>query len=109
MRNEFWWEVIVSGLLLLLEVYCVYLWFMRRECFCMSPMIEKNLNRATSFEKVYLTKAYSKKNMEGLKSNVILEWGKASPKLKAGFRVEKPFVEFSWLIDIYEGLLVYFK
>lgn len=99
----------MGGLLLLLEVYCVYLWFLRRECFRIRPIIEKNLNRVTSFEKVYLTKAYRKKNMEGLKSNVTLEWGKASPKLKAGFSVEKPFVEFRWLIDIYEGLLVYFK
>lgn len=99
----------MGGLLLLLEVYCVYLWFLRRECFCIRPIIEKNLNRVSSFEKVYLTKAYRKKNMEGLKSNVTLEWGKASPKLKAGFSVEKPFVEFRWLIDIYEGLLVYFK
>lgn len=99
----------MGGLLLLLEVYCVYLWFLRRECFCIRPIIEKDLNRVTSFEKVYLTKAYRKKNMEGLKSNVTLEWGKASPKLKAGFSVEKPFVEFRWLIDIYEGLLVYFK
>ena len=72
-------------------------------------MVKENLKGVISFEKVYLIKAYRKKNMEGLKSNVILEWGKASPKLKAGFRVEKPYVELRWLIDIYEGLLVYFK
>lgn len=94
---------------MLLEVYCVYLWFLRRERFCVRPIIKENLRRVTSFEKVYLIKAYRKKNMGSLKSNVTLEGGKASPKLKLGLCVEKPFVELRWLIDIYEGLLVYFK
>nr|ADJ80423.1 ATP synthase F0 subunit 8 [Mytilus trossulus] len=79
MRNEFWWEVIVSGLLLLLEVYCVYLWFSRRECFLSKyGTNESSQSSNSSFEKSYLTMAYSEKNIKSLKSSAALSANKAS-------------------------------
>nr|AMA20502.1 ATP synthase F0 subunit 8 [Mytilus chilensis] len=77
MRNEFWWEAIVSGLLLLLEVYCVYLWFSRRECFLSKySSNEGSQGFDGSFEKAYLASAYSKKNVDSLKSNVVMSVSK---------------------------------
>nr|QIA59462.1 ATP synthase F0 subunit 8 [Mytilus galloprovincialis] len=78
MRNEFWWEAIVSGLLLLLEVYCVYLWFSRRECFSSKYSTNEGLQGLDGeFEKAYLTSAYSSKNVDSLKSNVVMSVSKA--------------------------------
>nr|QIA98617.1 ATP synthase F0 subunit 8 [Mytilus trossulus] len=107
MRNEFWWEAIVTGLLLLLEVYCVYLWFSRRECFRASREISQDLLECDKeFEKYYLMKSYSKDNIEILKIKFsVMMYDKSSPKYSSNFVVKKDSIEDSWVAKIYESLM----
>ena len=63
---------------MLLEVYCVYLWFSRRECFLRKyGTNESSQGSNRRFEKAYLTIAYREKNIKRLKSSAALRANKA--------------------------------
>lgn len=54
----------------------MYLWFSRRECFLRGHVGYEGTSKGDGeFENVYITKAYSNKNVERLKASAVLGAG----------------------------------